>query len=255
MQPVRLLDLHVHLKGGLTLDQALEKSRRDDILYGIAANCGLGFPIQDDAAAHAFCASLKGKAAFVGMQAEGREWTSMFSCQAAAEFDYVFTDAMTWTDDQGSRRRLWIPEEIGVIEDVEGFMETLVVRTVAILESEPIDIFANPTYLPDAIASGYDRLWSTARMKRVMDAAVRHSVAIELNDHYQLPSKAFVLLAKEAGCKFTLGTNNTSIDDLGRSEYGVRMIKECGLAASDFFVPGENGLKAVLRMPDAFVRR
>jgi hypothetical protein len=251
-KPVYLLDLHVHLKGGLTLDQALEQSRRDGIKYGIAVNCGKGFPVQDDAAAIEFCLNLKGKPVYAGMQAEGREWTSMFSLQAAAQFDYIFTDAMTWTDNHGRRMRLWIAEEVGTIADVEEFMETLVTRSVEILETEPIDIFVNPTFLPAVISAEYDRLWTEDRMKRVIGAAVRNGVAIELNDLYHLPSKKFVLMAKAAGCKFTLGTNNTGPADLGRSEYGRKTIEECGLAGDDFFVPGTGGPKAALRKPHTF---
>jgi len=249
---IPMLDLHVHLKGGLTLEQTLERSRQAGIQYGIAVNCGKGFPVQDDAAARAFCESMRGQPVFVGMQAEGREWTEMFSGEAAAEFDYIFTDAMTWTDDNGRRMRLWIPDEVGAIGDVQGFMETLVARTVGILEHEPIDIFVNPTFLPAVIADEYDRLWTDARMAQVIDAAARNDVAIELNELYHLPSAKFVRRAKAAGCKFTLGTNNTGPDDLGRSEFGLRMAEECGLGAGDFFVPGAAGVKAALRKARAF---
>ena len=247
-----LYDLHVHLKGGLTLEQALEKSRRDGIKYGIAANCGEGFPVQDDEAANAFYASLNGQPVFIGMQAEGREWTSMFSQRTAAQFDYIFADAMTWTDDNGRRMRLWIADEVGAIPDPDSFMETLVARTVGILENEPIDIFANPTFLPDVIADDYEKHWSGERIARVVDAAARNGVAIELNGLYHLPSKKFVLVAKAAGCKFTMGTNNTGPNDLGHSEFGKAIIQECGLVETDFFVPGSGGLKAAERKAGAF---
>lgn len=252
---IPLIDLHVHLKGGLTLEQALSQSRRDGIQYGIAVNCGKGFPVQDDAAAAEFCASMKGQPFFAGMQAEGREWTSMFSSQVAAGFDYIFTDAMTWTDDDGRRMRLWITEEVGAIADSEAFMETLVARTVGILEHEPIDIFVNPTFLPAVISNDYDRLWTSERMARVIEAASLNQVAIELNDLYHLPNRKFVRMAKAAGCKFTLGTNNTGPGDLGRSEYGLQMIDDCGLTASDFFIPGVAGTKAADRKPEAFLRK
>ncbi len=251
---IPMLDLHVHLKGGLTLPQVLDQSRHDGIQYGIAVNCGKGFPVQDDAAAIDFCASMRGQPVFVGMQAEGREWTGMFTFPAAARFDYIFTDAMTWTDDHGRRMRLWIPDEVGTIADVESFMQTLVARTVAILEREPIDIFVNPTYLPDVLAADYDRLWTEERMARVIGAAFRNGVAIELNDLYQLPAAKFVRMARTAGCKFTFGSNNTSIDNLGHCRYGLRMIEECGLVADDFFVPGIAGPKAALRKRDTFRR-
>ena len=149
-----MVDYHVHLKEGLTLEQALEKSRRDGIDYGIAVNCGKGFPIENDDGARAFFESMKGQPVFIAMQAEGREWMQMFTRRAVALFDYIFTDSMTWTDNHGKRMRLWIPEEVGTIADPQEFMDTLVDRAVGILEREPIDIYANPTFLPDVHRQG-----------------------------------------------------------------------------------------------------
>jgi len=243
---IPMADFHVHLKGGLTLEQALAKSRRDGIEYGIAINCGKGFTIESDEGARQFFDSMQGQPIFIAMQAEGREWTQMFSRRAAALFDYIFTDSMTWTDNHGRRMRTWIPEEVGVIADPQEFMDTLVDRAVGILEHEPIDIYANPTYLPDVLAKDYERLWTDARRKKVIDAAVKNGVAIELNNRYKLPSASFVKMAKAAGCKFTFGSNNAGADDLGRSEYGLRMIEECQLVWQDFFVPLA-GPKAVER--------
>lgn len=246
-----VVDYHAHLKGGLTLEQVLDKGRREGIFYGLAVNCGKGFPVQDDASARQFVESMKGQPVFVAMQAEGREWTQMFSRPAAGLFDYIFTDSMTWTDRRGKRMRLWIPDEVGTIADTEEFMETLVERAVGILENEPIDIYVNPTFLPESIAGGYDRLWTEARMRKVISAASRNQVAIEINDRYKLPSARFVAMAKEAGCKFTFGTNNAGASDLGRCEYGLRIVEECKLKWSDFFVPGAWWPKAVDRKPGA----
>lgn len=243
---VPMVDYHVHLKSGLTLQQAVAKSLRDGISYGIAVNCGKGFPTENDDAARAFVDSLKGQPVFVAMQAEGREWTQMFSRRAAGLFDYIFTDSMTWTDNHGKRMRTWIPEEVGTIADPQEFMDTLVDRAVGILEHEPVDIYANPTYLPDAISKDYETLWTDARRKRVIEAAVRNGVAIEINNRYKLPSKSFIQMAKSAGAKFSFGTNNTGPQDLGRCEYGIQMFQECKLQWQDMFVPG-TGPKAVER--------
>jgi len=244
---IPMVDYHAHLKGGLTLEQVLAKSRKDGIQYGLAVNCGKGFPTENDDAVRAYVDSLKGQPVFIAMQGEGREWTQMFSRRAVALFDYTFTDSMTWTDNHGRRLRLWISEEVGSIADAQEFMDTLVERAVGILEREPIDIYANPTFLPDLIAKDYDRLWTEKRMRQVISAAARNGVAIELNDRYRLPSPAFVRMAKEAGCKFSFGTNNTGPEDLGRCEYGLRMVNECKLGWQDFFVPGAWGPKAVER--------
>ena len=243
---IPMVDFHVHLKSGLTLEQALAKSRRDGIQYGLAVNCGKDFPIANDAAASSFVDSLKGVPVFVAMQAEGREWTHMFSRRAVSLFDYVFTDSMTWTDNRGKRMRLWIPEEVGTIADPQEFMDTLVDRAAGILNNEPIDIYVNPTFLPEVLAKDYESLWTESRRRKVIDAAVKNGVAIELNNRYRLPSTSFVKLAKAAGAKFTFGTNNTSAADLGRCEYGIQMVKECNLVWQDFFVPLK-GPKAVER--------
>ena len=187
-----MVDYHVHLKEGLTLEQALAKSRRDGIEYGIAVNCGKGFPVENDAAVRAFFDSMKGQPCFVAMQAEGREWTQMFSRKAVALFDYIFTDSMTWTDNRGKRMRLGFRKKWATIADPQEFMDTLVDRTVGILEHEPIDIYANPTFLPDVIAKDYDRLWTDERMQKVIGAAVKNGVAIEINNRYKLPSANFI---------------------------------------------------------------
>jgi len=90
-----LIDYHIHLKGGLTLEQALEKSREAGITYGIAENCGLGFPVTNDEQLKQSFDRLEGRPVFKAMQAEGREWVNMFSPEMIAKFDYVFSDALT----------------------------------------------------------------------------------------------------------------------------------------------------------------
>jgi len=241
-----VVDYHVHLKGGLTVEEALKESRRLGIQYGIAINGGLGFPVTNDAAAEEFIRSMKGQPIFVALQGEGREWVKLFSKETVAKFDYVFTDAMTFTDDSGKRMRIWIKEEVGEIKDKERFMDMYVNRILGVLNHEPIDIHANPTFLPDVIAADYDQLWTPERMQAVIDAAKRNDVAIEINNRYRVPSPAFIKAAKKAGIKFSFGTNNSD-KNLGRMEYAVEMVKECGLTWRDIFLPKPDGEKPVQR--------
>ena len=242
-------DYHVHLKADLTLEGALEKSRATGITYGIAVNGGVGFPVGDDAAAEAFLREMRGKVAYLAFQAEGREWVGAFTAPTLATFDYVFTDSMTWTDDDGRRMRLWIKEEVGRIADPQRFMDTLVNRAVGIFDREPIDLYVNPTFLPEVIAADYDRLWTPARMSAVVGGLARNGIGMEINNRYRIPSAGFIRLAKAAGVKFACGTNNTGAADLGANEYCREMIRECGLGAGDFWSPPAEGTKAVQRRP------
>lgn len=238
-----LVNLHAHLKGGLTLPGALEQARASGISLGIAVNCGLGFSITNDAGVADFLKMVSGQPVFAGMQAEGREWVTLFSREAAAKFDYVFTDAMTFFDASGKRTRLWMKDEV-TVGDKQAFMEMLVARTVKLLSQEPIDIYVNPTFLPEVIAKEYDTLWTPERMRQVINAAVKHDVAIEINARYRIPSPAFLKLAKQAGAKFSFGTNNTG-DEIGGLDYCLEMIDEIQLTADDIFTPKPNGKRAV----------
>lgn len=234
--PFPLIDLHIHLKGDLTIDEAINKSKKDNIQYGIAVNCGLGFPIHNDSQIDSVISVLrKYKQFYIGMQGEGREWVKLFSKESIRKFDYVFTDAMTFTDQKGRRNRIWIKEETW-IDNEEQFMDDYVNTIVKILNTEPIDIYVNPTYLPEKISDRYNTFWNEERMDKVISAAKRNNIAIEINNRYRIPSDRFILKAKKAGIKFTIGTNNID-KNFSRAEYGLEMIKKCGLARSDFFIP------------------
>ena len=167
------------------------------------------------------------------MQAEGREWVSMFSPEVIAKCDYVFSDALTWTDHKNRRMRLWMADEV-FVDDPDQFMDMYVDRIVGIITSEPIDIFVNPTFMPKVIADDYDTLWTPARMDRVINAAVDSVVAIEINARYKIPSETFIRRAHKAGVTFACGTNNGG-KQLGNLEYCRRIIKECRLTPDDFY--------------------
>ncbi len=232
---IPMADLHVHLKGRLTLEEALTLSRRTGIMYGIAVNCGLGFAVHSDEGVRAFFDSIRGAPVFTALQGEGREWHTLVSPETRARFDYVFTDAMTWTNDNGKRMRLWIKNEVEV-GDPQRFMDMLVDRTVGILKNEPIHVWVNPTFLPDEIAPDYDKLWTPERMDRVISAAKEKGIAIEINNRYRIPSLAFIQRAKQAGVRFTCGTNNSG-PELGRMEYCLDTIQAAQLTWRDFWVP------------------
>lgn len=229
-----VLDYHVHLKGGLTKEVAAKQSRQTGINYAIAPNCGIGFPITNDEQVLAFLNEMRSEPFILAMQAEGREWLTTFSPETVNEFDYVFTDALTFKDNKGRRTRLWIPEETW-IENEQQYMDMIVDRICSVLQ-EPVNIYVNPCFLPASMADRYDEFWTEKRIDRVIEALVKSGKALEINELYQIPSKAIILKAKAAGVKFTFGSNNVTpnVSDLS---YSIRMMKECGLTAEDMYKP------------------
>lgn len=238
-----LIDYHVHLKGGLSIEEVVENSQREGINYGVAPNCGLKFPVTDDESLYAYIDTVRGTSVFKGMQAEGREWITLFSAEAIAKFDYVFTDAMTFTDYKGRRTRIWMPDEVWV-DDKEQFMDQLVSKIEAIFSQEPVDIYVNPTVLPAIINAEYDQLWTTDRIQRVIKVLAENNIALEINARYKVPKAGMIKMAKEAGVKFAFGTNNTG-RDLGELEYCLQMINECSLTPADMFEIKPNGQKPI----------
>jgi histidinol phosphatase-like PHP family hydrolase len=81
-------------------------------------------------------------------------------------------------------------------------------------------------------------------MRRVVKALARNGVALEISASLRLPRPALIKMAKEAGVKFTFGTNNTD-RRLGRLDYCLRMIEECALTPDDLWAPRPDGQKPV----------
>jgi len=239
-----LIDFHVHLKGGLTIEQAIENGQKLGINYGIAPNCGLKFPVTDDASLSVYMDTVRGKPIFRGMQAEGREWITLFSPEAVAKFDYVFTDALTFTDYKGRRSRMWLPQEVWV-DDKQQFMDQLVGKIEAIMSQEPVNIYVNPTLLPAALMPEYDQLWTPDRVARVVKVLKDNNITLEINARYKVPHPQIIKEAKKAGLKFSFGTNNSAAD-LGQLEYCLQMIEECQLLPEDMFLPPLHQEKPVL---------
>jgi histidinol phosphatase-like PHP family hydrolase len=58
-------------------------------------------------------------------------------------------------------------------------------------------------------------------MERVVKVLADNNVALEINARYKVPGAEMIRMAKEAGVKFSFGTNNTG-RDLGRSNIVYR---------------------------------
>lgn len=228
-----VLDYHVHLKG-INADEAAAQSRRYGINYALAPNCGIGFPITSDEEVLQYLKEMEGQPFIQAMQGEGREWPETFSKEVRDRFDYVFTDALTFTDRKGRRTRLWIPEEV-FIEDEEQFMELIVEKIVAVMQ-EPMDVYVNPNFLPEVMNDRYDAFWTEERMDRVITAMKDTGKALEINHRYRIPNQAFIQKAKDAGLKFTFGTNNAD-GNFGKMEYCIEMKEACGITVADMYKP------------------
>lgn len=243
-----LVDYHVHLDE-LGLDRMAEVSKSKGVLFGIVEHAGTKehkYPVVlgNDADLQRHIDRLAAKPVLKGIQAEGLDWMTCFSKAVVAKLDYVLTDALTFVERDGRLVNLWKKEQVK-IDDPQDFMDRYVEHHVKIIATEPIDILANGTYLPEVLQKDFDALWTEKRMGRIIDAAAKYKVAIEISSGFKLPKLNFLRLAKAAGVKFSFGSNGRKETVVGELAHSIEMARALGLAKSDFFTPAPPGKKPV----------
>ncbi len=249
---VPLLDLHVHLDNS-TIDKVLEISRRRGVTFGIVEHAGTEenkYPVvlSSDEELGRYLAVLEGKPVYRGVQAEWTDWSSCFSPEMLARLDYVLMDAMTFPGKDGRRVKLWEKDVESRVEmaDRQSFMDRYVDWYVEIIEKQPIDVLANASWLPRPLAGDYDAFWTPARIRKVVDAAVKHRVAVEIGSGLELPKLYFLEIAKAAGVKLSFGSNGR-YPNMGKLDYCLEMAGSLRLTSEDVFTPAPDGQKAVQR--------
>lgn len=237
--PFQLTDYHIHIRGGMTTRRAIERQKNTGILSGVIENSGREWPLYNDTTLQEFIfhqrqiMDQEGVWIPVGMQVNDRDWYKFFSPETLDMLDYVISDTMVMDDENGVPIRLWETTKY-VITDEEAWMERYFQHTMQVL-NEPITILANPTYLPEPLASRYDHFWTEERMKAVIDRAVKNGVALEIQAKSAFPNEKFIRMAKEAGAKFSVGTNNFGQEPFALERW-FKTIEKFGLEESDFIV-------------------
>lgn len=84
-----MVDYHVYLRPGLTLDKALRKARKDGLQYGITADASR---LRNDGAVDQWLASLIHRPVFFGLVTSDGSWMRNLSRRSANQFDYVIAD-------------------------------------------------------------------------------------------------------------------------------------------------------------------
>jgi len=125
-------------------------------------------------------------------------------------------------------------------------MDRFVDWHVEVMRREPIDILANTTWLPAGMLEQWELYWTPERMKKIIDAALKYGIALEISSSYKLPKLPFLKRAKAAGTKFSFGSNGR-YPNMGKLDYCLEIARELDLKEPDMFVPAADGQKAVQR--------
>jgi histidinol phosphatase-like PHP family hydrolase len=244
-----VVDFHVHLNPSFSLADAVALSKKTNVKFGIAEHAGTKenqYPsiLTNDRELEGWIAKLAGQPVYKGVQAEWLDWMGCFSKRALAQLDYVLSDAMTIPGPGGRRDKMWAPGfDPG---DAREFMDRYVPWNVEVIEKEPLDIFAHPTWLPAPLDQRYDELWTEERIKPIVQALRRTGTAVEIDSAYHIPGMPFLEMAKDAHLKFSFGSNSGS-GPARAIDYCIEQAKKLKLTAADMFVPARGNRKPFAR--------
>lgn len=231
-------DHHVHLSDQLSIEQAVQLGKDRQIQIGIVEHPGPGYKLHTDADLKAYIDALRPYPVRIGLQPVYPGWSKAFSKSLLDQLDYVLMDALTLPKADGGYLAIWQIDTM--IDDADAFMTRYLGFIEQVLTTEPIDIFAWPTFLPVPIARQYSDLWTYSRMQRIIDAAAARKIAIEINELAHVPDENFITMAKRYNLKFTFGTDSRTPQGAAHLYYCYQMAQKCGLTEADMFVPKKN---------------
>ncbi len=244
---VPYVDYHYHVfEEKSTPQTALATQRETGIRRGVLENVGRDsvWVINTNADLKAFIDSVAATDAqlkpgeprlLIGLQVNDRDWFQKIDLRQYRRLDYVLADAMYIPDKTtGKQFGLWeLPKDYDA--DVNAWFAEYYDYCMSLLD-EPIDIYANPTYLPAFAESEYSRLWTEERSRAFIRKAVENNVALEIQAASAFPSRDFVKLAVEMGAKFVVGTNNFDGNDVDCSRWD-EIVREFRLTEENFWTP------------------
>jgi hypothetical protein len=226
-----LVDLRgLDAKDASKLEAALAAARGGALYVGVSAPAGKDRAVADDAAVAKLVKQYAARPVFVGLRLDG-SGPGAITPKALATVDYVLLD--------GEALAASIPA--ATAKDPQAFGDALTAATVTAMAQTPVDVYGAPLALPASLAAQRDAIWTDGRQQLVIDAAVKHGVAVEINGTLSLPGEAFVRKAKAAGAKFTLGGCAV---DTPAGEYCFGLREKIGLSWRDMLEPTQQPTRA-----------
>ena len=225
------IDTHVIDDSAFNIDSAIQEFYKTGINIGVVADSST---LADNSALTNFISRYSKYPVFLGVMNSND--SQQIDNKTRRKFDYVIGEITQVKNKSGKTIDVHGEEKIS---NNQSFMDDYVTAIIAKINSGTIDIWANATLLPSSLASDHDKLWTKERMLKVIEAAKKNKVGIEINNALRIPSMDFLKVAKEQGCLFTNG--GIYIDNKTTSpDYFLEAITQCNLTYKDIYIPKNN---------------
>lgn len=241
-------DLHVHTTmsdGDLSLEEVVRVASARGVHIGIADHVSRRNPDLFVSTAERLDSYLDAIGAVDVFRSAELCWCDEFSGalprDATARLDYLI----------GSNHGFQLPDGLPISPwtrtlpapwsgSPQEVMDITVEQLRELVATMPIAIVAHSTLLPPALLSlepDVHAWWTEKREARFIEAIVESGVAIEISNRYRLPHDRFLIRAREAGARFTLGSDGHQRDQIARLDWAIEAAHRTGITDAHLFVP------------------
>ena len=155
-------------------------------------------------------------------------------------FDYrIGSNHGFWLPDGTTASPWWQQLPAPWDREPQRLMDLMVANLCDMVRTMPVQIAAHSTLTPPALLAldDVDAWWTAEREDRYVEAVVESGVALEVSNRYRLPHDRLLRKAREAGARFSLGSDGHTEQQVGRLEWAVETARRVGITDADLFVP------------------
>jgi histidinol phosphatase-like PHP family hydrolase len=246
--PLGSQDLHVHTDmsdGDLPLERVVEIARERGVTVGIADHIStrnMKRFVSSLAAVERYLEALEEAPVFRAGEFCWCDtlWDSMPE-ELRERFDYrVGSNHGFWLPDGSMASPWWQTLPDAWAGRPGELMDIMTSNLCDMVARMPIEIVAHSTLLPPALLRlepEAEAWWTEGREDRFVEAVVRSGVAMEISNRYRLPHDRLLRKAKEAGARFSLGSDGHTRAQVARLGWAVETAQRMGITEADLFVP------------------
>ncbi len=241
-------DLHCHTEmsdGHLPLARVVERARELGVQVGIADHVSSrspSFMVATLDEVRAYQDALEEAPVFRSGEFCWCDtmWTEL-PAEVMDRFDYrIGSNHGFWLPDGSTASPWWETLPAPWDREPQRLMEIMAANLCDMVRTMPIHISAHSTLLPPALTRlerDVHAWWTDEREDRYVEALRESGVALEISNRYRLPHDRLLVKAREAGVRFSLGSDGHSEKQVAALGWAVETARRVGVTERELFVP------------------
>ena len=241
-------DLHCHTTmsdGRMTLEEVVAQARGRGVEIGIADHVStrnVARFVSDEAQVRAYLDALDAAPVFRSGEFCWCDdlWRTLPD-EVMERFDYrIGSNHGFWLPDDSVASPWWETLPAPWDREPHRLMEIMAANLCDMVRTMPVHIAAHSTMIPPALLereADVHAWWTEDLEDRYVEALAESGVALEISNRYRLPHDRLLRKAKEAGVRFSLGSDGHTDRQVAHLEWAAATARRVGITDADLFVP------------------